>query len=408
MDDLNGGEFRNVLYFVWNYLEWGGAQMYFLAIMKSARRDWQIRVIIPRKSSPEILRFIEQLGLQCEFIDTWLDNRPAPGIAEKLKRQWRRVHAEITTFRYLLRYNVRNSVIHIEAAPWQSWILLRLLILRGAQVFVTVHNRLPPVAVWREKLWKSRLSFLSKQKGFHVFTANQDAKNYLLDRVPADFWPDVVVTYASINPDEIVRVLDSPLDRTLLEQHGIPVGNFVVVCVGQFIDRKGRWVFLEAAQKVLKQSADVSFFWITPQKPTTEELQRIGEFSLGENFQLVLSASLGDSHESLLNFLRFGDVFALASYVEGLPISLLEAMATGLPCITTNINGIPEAVIDGETGILIEPGDSDKLALAILRLKKEPALCKEMGRQARTSVLKKFDEREMARIAISEYEKSIS
>jgi glycosyltransferase involved in cell wall biosynthesis len=118
---------------------------------------------------------------------------------------------------------------------------------------------------------------------------------------------------------------------------------------------------------------------------------------------MVLQAEIGSSRGEILRFYRTGDVFALPSLIEGLPISLLEAMAMGLPSISTNINGIPEAIMHEETGLLVEPGDVDSLVDAILRTKREPELSRRLAEAGRSHVLSSFDEREAARTAVAEY-----
>ena len=129
---------RRQLIFIWNYVEWGGAQIYLLAIMKTAKPDYDIVVILPRNSMPDILNYLDRLGIRYEFQDTYLEGGPALTLKSRLRRQWRRIHAEFVSFRYLHRYNLRESILHIETAPWQSWILLTALAARGANVFVTM------------------------------------------------------------------------------------------------------------------------------------------------------------------------------------------------------------------------------------------------------------------------------
>jgi glycosyltransferase involved in cell wall biosynthesis len=77
--------------------------------------------------------------------------------------------------------------------------------------------------------------------------------------------------------------------------------------------------------------------------------------------------------------------------MDGIPVSLMEAMATGLPVVATSISGIPELVIDGQTGILVAAGDVQALASAIVRLCEEPELGVRLARRARSLVVERFN-----------------
>ena len=393
------------LIFLWLYIEWGGAQIYLLAIMKEARPDWDIVVILPRDSVPDILGYLTDIGVKYEFIDVCLDGAPAPTLGRKVERQWRRFSAEIASLRYLRRYNLRESILHVETLPWQSWQYLAALSLLGANVFVTLHNALPRFPVWRELIWKARMQFLSRLPGFHIFTSNHDTKNKFRGWVEDGFWQNMTVTYTCVNPVEIAAASENGGARgDLRRRHMIPEDSFVVLCVGQFIDRKGRWTFLEAARQVHEAHPDISFVWVTPKLPSGPDIEKIEKYGLGDSFRLILSASVGSTRHDILQFFRAADIFALPSFVEGLPIALLEAMALGLPVISTNINAIPEAIKDRETGILIDSGDSSALAASILELKKDAGLRRELSEKGRVYVLEHFDERVASRAAIDAYE----
>jgi len=216
------------------------------------------------------------------------------------------------------------------------------------------------------------------------------------------------VTYTSIDPTEIDGVLRSEFDKgPLLERFGIPQGRFLVLAVGNFIDRKGRWTFLEAAAKVREMRRDVQFVWLMPQLPDAAETARIEDFGLGDSFKAVRSNDVGVERGQVLQFFRIADAFALPSFVEGLPIALLEAMALGLPSISTNVYGIPEAVIDGETGILIDAGDSTGLADAVVRLASDEGLRRRIASNGRAYVVEHFDERVAARTALAAYKEEL-
>jgi glycosyltransferase involved in cell wall biosynthesis len=395
---------RQVIY-AWNYLEWGGAQIYLLAIMKAAEEHFDILVILPKDSSAEMIRFLDDTGVHYEFSERHLDLSPALGPLQKIKRQLRRMRVEFDTYRRLLRFDVKTTAFHIEIAPWQSVTFLTAMSLRGAKVFLTLHNALPNASKWRELLWKARLRFVSILPGLHFFASNADTKNKLKGWVTKEFWNNIKVTYTAVDPNEIETASTATVDLDLLRgRFGISKGAFVVLCVGQFIDRKGRWTFLEAAKKIKTIDPTINFVWLTPKAPDQNDKQRIDSFDLNGRFHLVLSETVGNTRQDVLTFFRLADIFALPSFVEGLPIALLEAMALRLPSVSTNVYAIPEAIIPGETGILIEAGDSDALAENILALKSDPVMRLRLSEQGSDHVLNSFTERKSALTAIAAYE----
>jgi len=398
------------LVFVWNYLSWGGAQVYLLAIMKAARDDWNVVVHLPKASPPEIVTYLEQVGVPYKLVDYHLDPAPASDVAQKLKRQFNRILVELRTFRDLLEYDAKDTIFHIEIAPWQSVTFLSAMsLLRRAKVFLTLHNSLPVDApAWRKLIWNMRLRFVARLPGIHFFASNVDTKTRLRGSVNDRFWDDIKVTYTAVNPPQIDEVRAASFDReAALRSHRISTEDFIVLGVGQFIDRKGRWVFLDAAQRVTAMTDDVTFVWLAPQLPSDDDQKRIAAYSLGTKFRLVYSGSLGDDRLDVLSFFRIADVFALPSYVEGLPIALLEAMALERPSISTNVYAIPEAVKHLQTGVLIEAGDADALAAAIMKLKDDEQLRTELGRNGREFVIVNFDERDAAATAIASYEEAM-
>lgn len=393
------------LLILWNYVEWGGAQIYFIGIIKLARATWDVTVILPRASHANLLGFLDREGIRYEFLEHHSDLQSAPTIRRKVERRWRNMVSEIEVYRYLRRFDLRNCILHIEAAPWQSGILLTALAARGANIFVTFHNALPEAGAIRELLWKIRIGLVSRLPRWHVFTSNQNTKDQFRRWFSEAFWRTIKVTYTTVNPPEINSVLDSgPSRAELRSQLGIGSQRFVVVCLGQFIDRKGRWDFLEAAKLVCAERDDIDFLWMTSSPLTRIEEERIRSYALNGRFELVPSDRFGKEREDVLSFYKIADVYALPSHIEGLPIALLEAMAMGVPSISTNVYAIPEAVRHDETGLLIEPRRPEQLAEAIMRLYSDGDLRARIGSRGRHYVLTNFDERVASQIAIDAYE----
>ncbi|HEY7268711.1 MAG TPA: glycosyltransferase [Dehalococcoidia bacterium] len=96
-------------------------------------------------------------------------------------------------------------------------------------------------------------------------------------------------------------------------------------------------------------------------------------------------------HERLPEFLRSLDMFVLPSLYEGFGVAAVEASACGLPVVASRINGIPDVVVDGETGILVPPKDPDALASAIESLVHDPERRKAMGEAGRAFVASRYN-----------------
>jgi glycosyltransferase involved in cell wall biosynthesis len=97
------------------------------------------------------------------------------------------------------------------------------------------------------------------------------------------------------------------------------------------------------------------------------------------------------------------DVFVLSSLCEACPYALLEAMAHELPVVATRVGGVPEIVVDGETGFLAAPRDAESLAGALAKLIDSPELRRRQGQAARERVVKHFHEADMVRRTIQLY-----
>jgi glycosyltransferase involved in cell wall biosynthesis len=96
--------------------------------------------------------------------------------------------------------------------------------------------------------------------------------------------------------------------------------------------------------------------------------------------------------EQRVKFFKQADLFVLPTYAEGMPVAVLEAMAAGLPVITTRVGGIPELIEDGVEGFLIAPGDVEALADRITRLIRDPSERRRMSERGQAKA-RNFDEK---------------
>ena len=187
---------------------------------------------------------------------------------------------------------------------------------------------------------------------------------------------------------------------TLREKLGIPSDSPVLIFVGHILKAKGIFELLEA-------------FLIARQKHGNLHLIVVGDgedsFTLKQKAEAAQLSKwihfLGArSHDEIPGWLSAADILVLPSWYEGLPNVVVEAMACKRPVIATRVGGIPEAVEDGKSGILIEKGDVEALANAISLLVSEPAKRVTMGLIGRRIVEQKFTWEKNAERTIAVYE----
>lgn len=152
----------------------------------------------------------------------------------------------------------------------------------------------------------------------------------------------------------------------------------------RLVKQKGLEFLLEAASYVLKGGRQVQFI-VVGDGPLKEELE-----GLAKKLRIEQNIFFTGFREDIPQILAILYIFVLPSLWEGLPLSVIEAMFSSKPAIATNVSGTPEAVVDGETGILIPPKDSKLLAEAIIELLDSPEKRKRMGEKGRQRALDLF------------------
>jgi glycosyltransferase involved in cell wall biosynthesis len=182
---------------------------------------------------------------------------------------------------------------------------------------------------------------------------------------------------ARFHPDPAARA-------RLRAEFGVPEGRVVITAISRLVRHKGY-------PELLAAMADVDAeLWVVGERLASDH---------GEDMEPYFAhAGLGSRlrrlgyREDIPAILAASDVFTLPSHFEGLPMSIIEAMLTGLPVVTTDIRGPREQVVDGQTGYLVPPATVAPLAEALGRLAGDPALRARMGAAGRARALLLFDE----------------
>jgi glycosyltransferase involved in cell wall biosynthesis len=190
----------------------------------------------------------------------------------------------------------------------------------------------------------------------------------------------------------------TPADLT---QYGIPKDAFVIGCTANYRPRKGIEYLVDAIEQL---AGDVPAHLLLIGHMEAEKLtRRIAGSPVRDRIHRVGFVANAPELSAAC------DVFCMPSTKrEGLARSIIEAMAYRVPPIVTNAGGSPELVVDGESGLVVEPRDSKGLAAAIDRLFRDPALRECMGRAARSRIGTSFRNEETVRQTIALYEELIS
>jgi sugar transferase (PEP-CTERM/EpsH1 system associated) len=176
-----------------------------------------------------------------------------------------------------------------------------------------------------------------------------------------------------------------PADKEAIRaEMGLELDPLYIGTVGNLRPVKNQTLLLQAAQQVCAKYRHVRVV-IIGEGPLREQLMRTAE-ELGIQKQVRLLGARAEIPD-LLNAL---DIFVLPSLSEGLPMSVLEAMACGLPVVATGVGGIPEVVVDGETGLLVPSQDVWQLVGALETLVQQATTRIRFGQQGRQRAVEHF------------------
>lgn len=193
-------------------------------------------------------------------------------------------------------------------------------------------------------------------------------------------------------PADLVWVIHSGVDCDVTGQQTeiLPPGRIPVIgTAGPLEAVKGFPFFLGAAARVLRTGRDVEFV-IAGSGPEEDNLRRLArELQIAEHVTFI--PNLSDFAEALLAM----DIFCLPSLQQGIGTIMLEAMALGRPVIGTRVGGVYRVIRDGETGLLVPPSDSVKLAERMIELLDDPERARAIGAAAQAEVRQEFSVEQM-------------
>ena len=208
-----------------------------------------------------------------------------------------------------------------------------------------------------------------------VVAISSYARSQILRCCPPSQWDKVVTCRLGV-------------DGAVFEPRPEPAGGTPeILCVGRLAPVKAQHVLIEALSLLRGRGVDACLRLVGdgPDRPSLEAASR----EMGLTDKVVFDG--WRNQDEVRARYRQATLFAMASFAEGIPVVLMEAMAMEIPCVATRIMGIPELIEDGVSGLLAPPADAVPLADALERLLRDAALRARLGPEGRRRVLGHFD-----------------
>lgn len=228
---------------------------------------------------------------------------------------------------------------------------------------------------------KQKFQFmLLKLYPFHIAVSEATKKILVENGIKSD---SIKVLYNSIDIDHWKKSDTSP---TIKNEFGISDDSLIIGTVGRLSNEKDLMTFLKVAKNIINKFPHVIFMIVGAGKNgVLAELAELAE-KLGIQKSVIFTGHRSD----LKRFYASFDIFLSTSLTEGIPNTILEAMSMKVPVVATNVGGIPEMIVDGESGILCEPGDVDGITKLTLHLLSGSQLKMDVAGNGRAKIENNF------------------
>lgn len=291
---------------------------------------------------------------------------------------------DFATIRKIRSFIKENSIDVVHSHGYKSNIYAYLACTKtGARLVTTCHNWIN--ASSKMSLY-TRLDKFFLKRFDAVAAVSDDVARQALE---AGVKPEKLRIIGNGISIEKFRVSGGAREKTR-RALGVPAGASVIGTVGRLSPEKGYDLLLKAAREVCGKKDDC-FFVIAgdgPQRQPLEELSR----ELGTDKRVVFAGKRTDIPEVLSAM----DLFVLSSLTEGQPMALLEAMAAGVPAVSTSVGDVPKILRNGEAGLIVPPSDCKALAGAILKALDDPELAARLSASAMRTVKELYSSERMA------------
>lgn len=359
--------------------EFGGAEDHIINLLQQLRYENIHGEVICFYDS-KFAKFLRELGIPVEVLSYGrFDIRLLSALEKSLKEK-------------------KPDIVHTHGVKANFFGRLAAKRLNIFPVITTIHSILKydyrhPVAYRLAKLLED-----STRKSTDCFIAiSNNMKDLLIEEgISAS---KIELIYHGIDVDKYAPKKDDHA-ISLAKQWGKTENTFLVGAIGRLQSVKGFDYFIRACSNLYKENPDLYRFVLVGDGPEKSDLEKlVAKEGLREVFQF---AGFRDDIDSCLRAL---DCFVCSSHSEGLPLSVMEALATGVPVVTTYVGGIRDLVKHGKNGYAVEPRNVDQLAEAIGKVYSDSETTRKLTAQAREDMISNFSLSSMGKNTAEVYRK---
>lgn len=370
-------------------LEIGGAQESLRGLVKYQTGDEFIPMVCSFADGPLRPR-IEELGVRVEILPERRYSVVAfPFFLFDMIRIWKNLVAVIS------KYHIDILQTHLLwSLDFLAWCLLFTTPLPA--VLWTFHNsnfelnasKLPRYRfLLRPK--KSLYRLLYRRCSPHVsgiIAVSNEVKKALVTTIG----PIGHKIFVICNGVDVARY-PHPVDRAVIrKQLGLDSGDLLLIVVATLKEQKGHAYLIEALRSLSPKYPRLRAIFVGDGDLRRSLMRQIRQAHLERCIQML------GNRQDVAALLAASDLFVLPSLWEGLSVALLEAQASGLPVVATEVSGTRQVIVPGETGVIVAPGDSGALAEAIEQVITDPVKARKLGQAGRTRVQEDFTARKQA------------
>jgi glycosyltransferase involved in cell wall biosynthesis len=347
-------------------------------------------------------RLAHRLGTAYRFVFVCLDDLGSLG--EQLRADGfpvhvlsRRAGVDCGLVYRLARVLRREQIDLVQAHQYTPFFyaLAARLLYRRPPILFTEHGRAFPDYPRRKRIFANRLLLERRDR---VVAVGKAVRQALIDNegIPAE---RVTVIYNGVDVEALAKHRQER--ETVRRELAIDPEDLVLIQVARLDPLKDHGTAVRAMKKLVERRAQARLLLVGEGPERTGIEQAIRDGDLRANVLLL------GLRTDVARLLSAADLFLLTSVSEGIPVTLIEAMAAGLPVISTSVGGVPEVVEDGTTGLLSPVGDPTCLAEQILRLAEDPPLRKCLGERGLARAGELFSETQMHKGYVQLYEEML-